>query len=190
MTFIDISDLLYKNSNEINFGKKEVWESDTFTSIWFSNLNIIKPNSAGLYWFLTNSKFTNIKKPTSLPDNGCDFQETTLKNINTFPDNLLSRPSKNELKVIYNGHEKNVMSRVRQHFSLSNNRTGALGIKHYSLSNQNWVLRYFTSMDINRLKKNKTDRDLITKLLDNKTGRTALENAWRIKNGWPVLCKE
>ena len=90
--------------------------------------------------------------------------------------------------VIYNGHQGNVVGRIRTHFSLNNNRTGALGIKHYSLSCNNWKAKIFTSQLISNL--SQSEQELVRILIDNKTGRIAIENAWRTNSGWPVLCKQ
>lgn len=190
MTFTEIADRLFSSSNQISFGSNENWRNDVFTALWFTNLNQPKPNAPGLYWFLTDSDITRIERPISLPDKGCDFDITTRNNLQTFPTYLLSGLNENGLSVVYNGHENNVMSRVRQHFSLSNNNTGAIGINHYNLSNKNWILKYFTTKDISVLGLDNSAQDVISNLLNSKTGRTALENAWRIKNGWPILCKE
>jgi hypothetical protein len=190
MTFTGIADRLFSSSNRVSFGSNENWHNDIFTARWFTNLNQPKPNAPGLYWFLTDSDITNIDRPISLPNKGCDFNQTTRNNLQTFPITLLSRNYANGLKVVYNGHENNVMSRVRQHFSLSNNNTGAIGINHYNLSNKNWILKYFTINDIGNLGIDDSAQNAILNLLNSKTGRTALENAWRVKNGWPLLCKE
>lgn len=87
------------------------------------------------------------------------------------------------------------MNLVRQHFVLSeeNNKTGALGLRHYEYFSKNkWVLRYFTSNEIEEIKSVLTPKEseLIKNLLDSKTGRNALESAWRAKFGWPILCKQ
>lgn len=190
MTFIEIADRIFNHSNQVNFGTNENWQNDVFRATWFTNLNQPRPNAPGLYWFLTDSVITNIERPISLPNKGCDFDITTRNNLQTFSPTLLSGLNENGLKVVYNGHENNVMSRVRQHFSLSNHRTGALGLNHYNLSNKNWTLRYFTTNDIGILGLDNSVQDVLLNLLNSKTGRTALENAWRIKNGWPILCKE
>ncbi|PJX22780.1 hypothetical protein CAP47_07070 [Psychroflexus sp. S27] len=191
MTFIEIADKIFNNSNQVIFGTNDNWQIDVFKANWFTYLDKPRPNAPGLYWFLTDSNITKIERPTSLPNKGCDFEITTKNNLQIFPNYLLSELNVNGLKVVYNGHENNVMNRVRQHFNLSNNNTGALGIKHYKLlSNKNWVLKYFTTKDIGALGLDNSAQDVILNLLNSKTGRSALENAWRIKNGWPILCKK
>lgn len=87
------------------------------------------------------------------------------------------------------------MNRVRQHFVLSeeNDKTGALGIRHYTdFSKNKWILRYFTTNEIEELSSALTPKEseLIKSLLDSKTGRNALESAWRAQFGWPILCKQ
>lgn len=188
MTLIEIVDQIYNNSHEVSFGLTDNWNHETFTSGWFSNMEQQQPNAPGLYWFLTDANIINIERPESLPRNGCDFGLTARNNLQTFTPSLLAVTNSSELTVVYNGHENNVRNRVRQHFNLTNHDTGALGIRHYSHSHKVWILRYFTTLDIPNL--NVDNREVISNLLNSKTGRTAIENAWRIKNGWPILCKE
>lgn len=49
-----------------------------------------------------------------------------------------------------------------------------------SNSYKSWILRYFAINDIKRLEIDELHKELISKLLKSKTGRIALENAWRI----------
>jgi hypothetical protein len=189
LNLIEIADLIYNNANQVSFGSREQWDLNTFKSQWYLNLNQPQPNSNGLYWFLTDTDLTIFERPITLPKNGCDYSLVANYNINTFTSSLLSPVNKEGLIVVYNGHESNVMNRVRAHFSLSNHRTGALGIKHYNNSDKNWILRYFTIKDIDCLEIDEIQQEVILNLLKSKTGRVALENAWRIKNGWPKLCK-
>jgi hypothetical protein len=92
--------------------------------------------------------------------------------------------------IVYNGHQNSVISRLRQHFQLHNAKTGALGLNHYPLSNHEWQIRYFSESMINQEIEDSEVRKQIKKLVESKTGRVAIENAWRMVCGWPVLCKE
>ena len=190
MTLIEIADLIFNNSTQVSFGTSEIWADDTFKANWFKNQKLQRPNAGGLYWFLTDATITDEIRPQTLTAKGCDFGLTSRTNLEIFHSNLLTNINSLGLRVIYNGHENNVMDRVRQHFSLSNQNTGALGIRHYNLSDKNWILKYFTINDISSLRQDQTVQQIILNLLQSKTGRIALENAWRIQNGWPILCKE
>lgn len=193
MEIVKLIDIIWENATSVEFGEVDAWDDDTFLSGWFddfigSDVGITKPNSPGLYWFETNSNLGVLNRPVSLPDNGCDFLETNNLTNDLFGAALLTQKN-GDLRIVYNGHEKNVMSRVRSHFNLSNNRTGALGLRHYPVSGKYWRLFYFTMNDVPFLNVSQLERDRINLLLSDKPGRNALESAWRAKYGWPELCK-
>ena len=71
---------------------------------------------------------------------------------------------------------------------LNNNRTGAIGLRHYPMSKRKWTVAYFAKNNIQRI--NKEDRSDVERLINNKSCRVAIENAWRASYGWPILCKE
>jgi hypothetical protein len=185
---MEIASLLYEYSEEVDFGTTNTWDNDTFLSRWFTKT---PPNAKGLYWFLTDATFNNIKRPELLPERACDFGETTLNNLEIFSSsqdaltNFLTKQDPNGLSVVYNGQQGNVMNRARAHFALDNKTTAALGIKHYNLSHYKWTLKYFTTNEIDKLK---SHNDIIKKMLNHERGRLALENAWRAEYGFPILC--
>ncbi|MBP7808648.1 MAG: hypothetical protein KA163_05110 [Bacteroidia bacterium] len=187
MKLLELVDLAYQNANEVEFGNSPAWDTETFTSNWFSTRNSIQPSAPGLYWFISDAVLNNLVRPAGLPLKGCDFTHTSNLLMTHFGEDLITRMDNSNLKVVYNGHEKNVMGRVRSHFALNNPLTGALGLNYYSLSQYNWRLLYFTTRDLERIPEG--SRQGLTNLLNFRTGRIALENAWRIKHGWPPLCK-
>lgn len=190
---LKLSSEIWANSIEIEFGSTEIWVDNSLTKKWFED-NLYSTfwpgQSPGWYWLsvdLTYSELHSLTRPSTLPNSGCDFGLLTHQNTDTFGSHLLCKHSENRV-VIYNGHEGNVASRIRTHFNLNNNSTGALGIRHYPLSNKIWKVNFFSRFQIAKLPT--ASRDLVEKLINDKSGRTAIENAWRMKNGWPVLCKE
>ena len=189
MELIKLVDTIYSNSNKLYFGGNIGWDDSTFLKIWFNNLSASIPNNKGLYWFISDCSLSQLNIPKDFPEKGCNFCETNNDNIRTFGESMLTALGNNKQRVIYNGHQKNVMDRVRQHFHLDNDTTGALGIQKYSLSSSTWILKYFTLNDISKIIDEK-EKKRISYLLESTTGRIALENAWRIKNGWPPLCKQ
>lgn len=194
MKIIELIDIIWDSTTIIEFGDINNWDENTFKSGWFDDflnpeLGITKPNRPGLYWFETNTNLSILERPLSLPVNGCHFLETS-ELINSIFGTPLLTLGKDGSRIIYNGHEKNVMSRVRSHFSLANDMTGALGLSHYPVSNNNWRLIYFTSNDVPFLNAPRATRDRIALLLSDKPGRNALESAWRVKYGWPPLSRQ
>lgn len=190
MNFIELATYVWQNTNKYSFGKLPYWEKELFTKKALLPLNI--KSKPGLYWFLLKidyKELSDLQKPILLPEKGCDFGELAKANKGIFNDLLIKRDKISKLLIIYNGHEKNLQSRIRSHYALQNDKTGSLGIIHYPLSNKQWEIRYFTEDEIkNNI--NEKDKQQIIKLLNSATGRCSIESAWRVKYGWPVLCKQ
>ena len=190
---IHLSKLIWKNTIEIKFGNETIWNPNSLKKKWFIKNNYTKfwPNqSSGWYWFICEINFNELqelKSPSNLPKKGCNFGALTRENLSIFSKDILCLPSNNEL-IIYNGHENSITRRIRTHFSLSNDRTGALGIIHYPLSTKKWKVKFFTNQQIQNLPL--IDQKIITKLIQSKSGRNAIENAWRVYYGWPIFCKQ
>jgi hypothetical protein len=193
MQINEISEYVWSNRKEIVFGECDEWNLDLFTAKWAKDKPFEiewKNSNAGWYWFLTDINYTElhaIRKPQTLPDKGCNIGLLSHENMGVFGTTLLCAGD-SDLTVIYNGHEANITSRIRAHFSLNNNSTGALGIKHYPLSKKKWSVAYFSTPCFTEL--SSEDRTKIELLMNSYSGRCAVESAWRVNNGWPVLCKE
>ena len=190
----EISKSIWDSSVEISFGKTTKWEDNTFLKKWVSSQEGLSYKSLaapGWYWLscdLTYAELRKLRKPTKLPKKGCDFGKVSRNNFETFGVDYLCRKDGQNL-VVYNGHEGDkVLSRVRAHFSLQNQNTGALGIIHYNLSIHNWKVRIFTEGNIHSLPDGIQSR--VRNLINTRTGRRSIESAWRIYYGWPVLSKE
>lgn len=193
MRINEIADYVWSRSQEISFGDVDQWNEDLFTKKWVKDEPFERAwndSGAGWYWFSVGMNYEElhgIQKPQTLPDKACNFGLISHENKQVFGASLLCA-SESGYFVVYNGHEANVTSRIRAHFALNNNSTGALGIKHYPLSAKKWIVRYFSSpcfADISE-----SDRSQIELLMNSYSGRCAVESAWRVKYGWPILCKE
>lgn len=195
MQIEDIAIYVWTKSQIVKFGETTVWDNDLFKTKWSKGKTIEqswKQSGAGWYWFsvdMTYNELHAVQKPQTLPDNGCNIGLLSHENKETFGDTLLYVPESPNTTVIYNGHESNVTSRIRTHFALNNNRTGALGLKHYPLSQKKWIVRYFSTPCFNS-DISTSDRSRIEMLMNSYSGRCAVESAWRVKYGWPILCKE
>lgn len=129
-----------------------------------------------------------LEKPTLLPQKACNFGAVARSNADLFNEEICHK--KSHVRVVYNGHEKNVLSRIRAHFTVAKDGTGALGIKHYPLSNKKWAVSVFHKGILEKLTCLTVDEKIkIAQFCESKTGRTAVETAWRITHGWPLLCK-
>jgi len=193
MNISDIANTMWSESREIPFGNRREWAGNSFLKTWISNnsFDYDELNAPGWYWFISDMKYQEIRKtsrPASLPNAGCDFGATSRENLELLGEAHLCAPNGGKI-VLYNGHEKkSVKSRIRAHFALSNNKTGALGIRHYPLSERFWSVKYFTSHMVSQLPENM--QNIATRLADSKTGRSIVESAWRTNHQWPVFCKQ
>lgn len=193
MKIAEIAEYVWLNSQPIQFGGTDDWDNDLFKKGWSQGKPFRKSwNGAGSgwYWFSVGMSYDElhaVKKPATLPEKGCNIGLLTHENREVFGSPLLCSPVSG-MTVIYNGHEANVTSRIRAHFALKNNGTGALGLNHYPLSKKEWVVRFFSTPCFTGITAD--DRAQIELLMRSYSGRCAVESAWRAKYGWPVLCKE
>ncbi len=194
MNIVEIAKYAWAHSHPIRFGLAPTWDPALFTGPWAKAQNpTLDWNSfgPGWYWFsvtMSYSEIHDVRKPPTLPQNGCDIGSLSHANSEIFGCALLCQPDDQGAIVVYNGHEGNVAARVRAHFALNNDRTGALGLKHFALSHLAWEVRVFSSPCLNKL--SAEDKARFQLLMNSKSGRCAVETAWRAEYGWPVLCKQ
>jgi hypothetical protein len=150
MNIIEIAEYVWAHCTLIHFGDSHVWDEKLFTVAWAKAGALEKmwnEMGPGWYWFstkVTYAELHDVARPPTLPENGCDIGNQTHVNCETFGAGHLCAPEDSWL-VVYNGHEKNIAQRVRSHFSLKNNKTGALGLKHYPLSAREWRVHLFST---------------------------------------------
>jgi hypothetical protein len=194
MNIQDIVQHVWNSGIEIQFGQTDRWETNTFLKEWFTNKRnheYTHYKTAGWYWIsagIDYNEMIQLTRPSTLPRNGCNFGVTSAENIRIFSESRLCTHTQNDGQVvIYNGHENNVIERLRAHFNLNSSRTGALGLKHYTLSSLCWNARVFTSNYIDLLPSN--IKDDVRRIIEHPTGRLYVENTWRTYYGWPILCR-
>jgi hypothetical protein len=102
----------------------------------------------------------------------------TLKEIEkAIPEGLVITQKDNEIYVVYNGLAKNIKARAREHY-YGHDKTYCLCLKHYKkIWEYDWYFYYY------KLK-------LEQSYLENKMYLKIIEQAWRAKNGWPMLCRQ
>lgn len=190
----EIAKLVWHHSHPIPFGNLENWNGQLFTKEWGDSLErkiAWRTYGSGWYWFLVDMSLAEVRaleRPSTLPLKGCDMGALSRSNWDTFGAELLCKASDDGRLVVYNGQDDSVCSRVRAHFTLENDRTGALGIKHFPLHHRAWEVRAFAAPCLTAIPKK--DRPRLACLMKSKSGRRAVETAWRSVYGWPVLCKE
>lgn len=193
MDINEIAKYVWDNSLLIDFGESDQWDLALFTTDWSKSKpfkEAWKKSGPGWYWYAVRMSYDDmheVSKPSTLPENGCNIGHLSHENREVFGNVLLCRHSEEGNVVIYNGHEANVTSRIRAHFALANNKTGALGLKHYPLSIKKWQVRYFSTPCFTNI--SCEEKTQIEFLMNSYSGRCAVESAWRVENGWPILCK-
>lgn len=194
MNISEIAELVWRHSHSIEFGGSGAWDNQLFTAPWGAAR---QPSVAwrsygpGWYWFLvdlTMDELQALTRPITLPLKGCNIGQTAQGNWETFGSELLCNARDDGLLLVYNGHEQSVCNRVRAHFTLGNDRTTAMGLRHFVLHDRKWELRVFSAPCLEDVPE--THRSRVETLMASKSGRCAVESAWRVSYGWPALCKE
>lgn len=193
MNIAAIANHVWLQSHTVAFGKTNSWPDDLFTKSWADATEpklLWRTYQAGWYWLLvdlTLAELKMIERPTTLPPKGCDIGALSRSNDETFGADLLCKPGENGSLVVYNGHESKISDRVRAHFALNSDSTGAIGLKHFSLHKHSWEVRVFAAPCLGSLPIEVQPR--VQLLMSSKSGRCAVETAWRAVYEWPVLCK-
>jgi hypothetical protein len=194
VSIADLAELVWRHSHSIEFGGSEAWDESLFTAPWGSSQQPKiqwRSYGPGWYWFLSDltlDELCALERPTTLPLKGRDIGEVARVNLGTFGSELLCKTREDGLLLVYNGHEKSVCDRVRAHFSLKNDKTGALGLRHFVLHSRRWEVRLFSAPCLDDVPESQRSR--LAGLMASKSGRSAVESAWRVAHGWPVLCKQ
>jgi len=135
----------------------------------------------GWYWIKTNAKtgaLIDIKykqsKHTNIPE--------TVKNTSVLQElEIAITQSGNDDYIVYNGSTYNLKARAREHFK-GHPKTYCLGISdHESLLKYNWTFCYVPISKCKTIPK---------KYSEDKVLRIAVEQAWRARHGWPILCRK
>ncbi len=196
MKLANLASEIWKNSTVMEITPTEIWDEDFFLKQWFDNNehnDKYTKTSPGWYWIGCEIDFQDLKdiSPTvekELQKSACKISDLARRNFQTFSTKNLCKKNKNASLIIYNGHQSNIINRVRQHFMLNNNRTGAIGLRYYPLSGRKWTIIFFGKRNIKQLRDE--DQPEVERLIREKSGRVAIESAWRAYYGWPILCKE
>ena len=186
MSIATIADTIYLHSKKIIVDHSNNNEA-IFTRQWLKDFNYNDfQNVNGWYWISTSmpSEKFMLLQSSKRKLKGCDIKKVVSENLNIFSERLISKTH------FYNGHADKIVNRLRSHFNLTNDSTGALGLNAYDeLKNEEIYVQYFTIDCLEHSGIDKTQMQLIENLIKGERGRTAIENAWRTKNGFPVLCK-
>lgn len=144
---------------------------------WRDNI----PAKAGWYLIKTNAPIAILK---SVGEPKPEYKAhinipSTIKETSILQETGIAiTQSANEEYIIYNGEANNLKVRAREHLR-GHHKTYCLGLSNYdTLYRYKWTFCYVTESEI------KSD------ISDDKLFRLAVEQAWRAKNGWPILCRK
>ena len=138
------------------------------------------PSEAGWYLIKTNTPIAALKKLVKPLEYKAhvDIPET-IKNTSMLQSaGIAIIQSKNEEYIVYNGEAGNLKARAREH-ERGHPKTYCLGLSNYeTLHRKKWTFCYVPVSNC--------------KVLPNgdKLLRLSVEQGWRAKNGWPILCKK
>lgn len=135
------------------------------------------PAQAGWYLIMTNTplkEFESVHVP--LHKSHIDIPQAIENSSTLYDIGIAVSQYKIEDYVVYNGEAANLRTRAREHVR-GHAKTFCLGLSNYeTLHRYNWRFCYVAASSCRSLKK-------AGKLL-----RLAVEQGWRSKHGWPVLC--
>ncbi|MFW0859198.1 MAG: hypothetical protein AAGB97_03325 [Dehalococcoidia bacterium] len=140
------------------------------------------PSEAGWYLIKTNTpikvlKFVEPPKPEHKAH--INIPKTIKETSNLQKAGIAITQYGNQDYVVYNGQAKDLRARAREHEN-GHPKTYCLGLSNYeSLRGYRWTFCYVAVSSCKLLSN-----------MDDKPLRLAVEQGWRAKNGWPILCKK
>jgi hypothetical protein len=146
----------------------------------FKDFVIIKthvPRNPGIYSILTNTPKQVLSQFNFRNDKMHYNLNKKIENSETIPNSLRINQVDNEIYCVYNGHHHNLRQRLSEHF-IGTKGTGCLALfEIQELRNYIWKYEYYNLSEIKDYK-------------DSKVLRTLLEQQFRSKSGWPILCSQ
>lgn len=174
-------------SNENNWNTVK-WDKDN--KIKLEATSKFPNKQEGIYFIKTNFSNNELSEYGKTKENKhYDYEDRISKNRKKINVNFIPQVDNEGFIIVYNGENKNIRNRIQSHFnSYSGNACLAINERNTHgktnlVVNNRWKFAYLHLSDIKKLK------DLLNKT-GNKEIRIILENAWRYKKGWPVLCIE
>lgn len=137
------------------------------------------PSEAGWYLIETNAPI-EVLRSMGVPQYKAhiDIPKTIKSATALINIGAAIKQSGNKHYVVYNGEARNLNSRAREHVR-GHEKTFCLGLVNYpALHRYNWHFCYVSVSSFESLKN--ADKPL----------RLAIEQGWRAKHGWPILCKK
>jgi len=150
----------------------EIIEMSFDDDLWRS----VIPSDPGWYFIETNTPpdiFKSVGPPKG--ERHYNIPEKIKASLSLKEYGLCILPINNSFYFVYSGEAKNLKARAREHMS-GHSKTGCLALKNYPVFKEYIWRFHFTSCHYG-------DNPQDSKLL-----RIFLEQMWRAKYGWPILC--
>jgi len=136
------------------------------------------PSKAGWYLIKTNAPLQILKAVRRSHKAHADFSETVYATSVLRKHGMAIVQSDDKDYVVYNGQAANLKARAREH-ECGHPKTYCLALSdHGSLRSYRWGFCYVPVSGLGGLQN--SDRLF----------RVAVEQGWRSKHGWPILCKK
>lgn len=136
------------------------------------------PAEAGWYIIQTNAPISALRAtPTPVEGRRYNIGQRVKESENLQGEDWVIKQNSDECWTVYNGNASNLKARAREHQG-GDKGTGCLAIQFYpNLLDFEW---YFEFFPVSRLPEGIEAHKLLLNLV---------EQAWRARNGWPILCK-
>jgi hypothetical protein len=136
------------------------------------------PSKPGWYLIRTNAPIEALRNIEVKEENEKHYRigQRVQKLEKSGLEDLLIKQVGKQPWIVYNGYAKNLNSRAREHEN-GHPKTACLAIgQHPSLIGYQWWFDYFTVSE------------MAPGLVDHPILRKLVEQGWRGRHGWPVLC--
>ncbi len=139
------------------------------------------PREAGWYLIKTNTPIATLHSVKLLQEtHHINIPETIEKASELQKLSIAIKQNKEEDYVVYSGEAQNLNARAREH-ERGHPKTYCLGLKdHTTLLNYRWTFCYVPMSECKVKVPPKGEKLL----------RLAIEQTWRAKHGWPILCNK
>lgn len=159
------------------------WIDVTFDEEGNANLdNDLETNVVGLYFIRTKYTLEELRRIDQIQHKRhYNFKERIEFN-SVLEEQKYTCQKEEGYRIIYTGSDLNIKNRISAHFN--SHKVGCLAINsHKELTENNkWQYSYIKLTDHSEF--NSLDNDKKIRLKDH------LELLWRLRNGWPILCKK
>ncbi|WP_224243194.1 hypothetical protein [Hyalangium gracile] len=193
-SLIEYAELAWNHSFLIDFESNQPCPADMFTKEWVERKAPNRwCNKGGWYWILTNASLDTLRAQTKIREcqKALDITQAASFNVGTLPPEILCSIPDTQFRVVYNGTHETVFSRLRNHTATTDQGPYSIGLNLYPdlVRKHRWSVCIFHIEMIDAIEVLANDEKRVFKELVTKHARSrvAVEMAWRMRYGWPLL---